>query len=117
MFAGDDVKTNDFELYFCKVIRYKGFCKKLYFGYCNLFIRKDLLQRYLLERIERLVGYLQFMIEHKHNLVGHLILPRIFPVGQNVRYVFHLVGQFLIWSDIVRYPTVILRPKVWQNAS
>ena len=96
LFAGDDVKTNDFVLYFCKVFWYKGFCKKLYFGYYNLFIRKNLLQRYLLERIKSLVGYLQFMVEQKHNLVGHLILPRIFPVRQNVRYVFHLVGQFLI---------------------
>ena len=96
LFAGDNIKTNDFESYFCKVFRCKGFCKNLYFGYCNLFIRKDLLQRYLLERIKSLVGYLQFMVEQKHNLVGHLILPRIFPVRQNVRYVFHLVGQFLI---------------------
>ena len=97
LFAGDDVKTNDLELYLCKVFRYKGFCKKLYFGYCNLFIRKDLLQRYLLQRTKSLVGYLQFMVEQKHNLVGHLILPRIFAVGQNVRYVFHLAGQFLIF--------------------
>ena len=86
LFAGNDVKTNGFELYFCKVVRYKGFCKKLYFGYCNLFIRKGLLQSYLLERIKSLVGYLQCMVEQKHNLVGHLIFPQI----------FYLVGQFLI---------------------
>ena len=47
LFAEDDVKTNGLELYFCKVFRYKCFCKKLYFGYCNLFIRKDLLEKYL----------------------------------------------------------------------
>ena len=87
---------NDFELYFCKVFWYKGFCKKQYFRYCNLFIRKDLFQRYLLERIKSLVGYLQFMVEQKHNLAGHLILPQIFLVGQNVWYVFHLSRQFLI---------------------
>ena len=46
LFAGDDVKTNDSELYFCKVFRYKCFCKNLYFEYCNLFIRKDLLEKY-----------------------------------------------------------------------
>ena len=94
--AGDDVKTNDLELYLRKVIQYKGFCKKFYFGYCNSFIRTDLLQRYLLERIKSLDEYLQFMVEEKQNLVGHLILPQVFPVGQNVRYVFHLVVQFLI---------------------
>ena len=39
LFVVDDVKTNNFELSF-QVFRYKYFCfcKKLYFGYCNLFI-------------------------------------------------------------------------------
>ena len=69
---------------------------KLYFVYCKLFIRKDLLERYLLERIKSLLRHLQFMVGQKNNLVGHLILPRIFPVEQNVRCVFCLVGQFLI---------------------
>ena len=96
LLAGDDEKTNDFGLNFCKVFRYKGFCKKLYFGYCNLFIRKDLLQRYLLERIKSLIVYLKFMVEQKYNLVRHLILPQFFPVRQNLWYVFHLVRQFLI---------------------
>ena len=36
-----NVKTNDLELWYCKVFRYKCFCKKFYFGYYNLFIRKD----------------------------------------------------------------------------
>ena len=49
-------KTNDLELYSCDVFRYKCCCKKLYFGYCNLFLRKALLERYLLERIKSLVG-------------------------------------------------------------
>ena len=93
LFADDDVKTDDLELYFCKVLRCKCFCKKLYFGYCNLFTRKDLLERCLLERIKSLVGHLQFMVEQKHNLFGHLILPRVFLVGQNVRCVFRLVGH------------------------
>ena len=75
---------------------YKCLCKKLYFEYCNLFIRKGSLERYLSERINSLVGHFQFMVEQKHNLVGHLILPQIFPVGQNVRFVFCLVGQFWI---------------------
>ena len=99
LLVGDDVQTNDFELCFWKDFRYKDFCKKLYFGYCNLFIRKDLLQRYLLEKIKSLVRYLQFRVEQKHNLIGHLILSRVFPIRQNVRYVFHLVGQFfiLVW--------------------
>ena len=96
LFADDEVKTNELELYFCKVFRYKWFCKKLYFRYCTLFIRKDLLERYLLERIKSLVGHVQFMVAQKHNLVRHLILPRVFPVGQNVRRVFRLVRQILI---------------------
>ena len=96
LFADDEVKTNDLELYFCKVFRYKWFCKKLYFRYWNLFIRKDLLERYLLERIKSLVGHVQFMVAQKHNLVRHLILPQVFPVGQNVRRVFRLVRQILI---------------------
>ena len=96
LFADDDVKTNGLELYFCEVFRYKCFCKKLYFGYCNLFIRKDLLDLYLLGRIKSLVGYLQFMVGQKQNLVGHLVLLWVFPVGQNVRCVFPLVEQILI---------------------
>ena len=67
-----------------KVFRYKCFCKK------------TLSERYLLKRVKSLVRHFQFMIGQKHNLLGHLILPRIFPVGQNVRCVFRLVGQFLI---------------------
>ena len=38
LFAYDDVKTNNLELHFRKVFRYKYFYKKLYFGYSNLFI-------------------------------------------------------------------------------
>ena len=34
------------------------------------------------------------MVGQKHTLVGYLILLQIFPVGQNVRYVFRLVGEF-----------------------
>ena len=75
-------------------------CEKLYFGYCNLFIRNDLLERYLLEMIKTLVGHLQFMVGQKHNMVGHIILPQISPIGQNVRWDFCLVGQFL---NLVRY--------------
>ena len=93
LFADDDIKTNDLELYFCKVFWYKCFCKKLYFGYCNLFIRKDLLERYLLEKIKSLIGHLQFMVGQTHNLVRYLILPWAFPVGQNVWCVFRLVGH------------------------
>ena len=63
----------------------------LYFEYCNLFIRKD-----SLSSIKSLTEHLQFMAGQKRNLVGHFILPQIFPIGQNVRCVFHLVGQFLI---------------------
>ena len=37
-----------------------------------------------------------FMVEQKYNRVGYLILPPIFPVGQNIRCVLHLVGQFFI---------------------
>ena len=70
LFAGDDVKASDLELYFCKVFRYKCFCKKLYLAYCKLLIRKDLLKRYLLERIKSLLRLLQFMVREKHNLVG-----------------------------------------------
>ena len=83
LFADDDVKMNYLELHY-KVFRYKCFCKK------------TLLERYLLKRVKSLVRHFQFMIGQKHNLLGHLILPRIFPVGQNVRCVFRLVGQFLI---------------------
>ena len=91
LFADDDVKTNDLELYFCKCS-----FKKLYFGHCNLFIRKNLLERYLLERIKSLVRHLQSMTGQKHNLVEYLILPQVFPIGQNVWCVFCLVGQILI---------------------
>ena len=59
-----------------KVFRYKCFCKK------------TLLERHLLERIKSLVRHLQFIVGQKHNLLGHLILPRIFPVGQNVWCLF-----------------------------
>ena len=78
------------------IFRYKYFCKKLYFGCCNFFIRKDLLESYLLEKIKSLVGYIKFVVGQKHDLVGHLILPRVFPVRQNVWCVFRLVGQILI---------------------
>ena len=84
LFAGDDVKMNYLEVNFYKVFRYKCFCKE------------TLLERYFLEWIKSLVRHPQFMVGQKHNLPGHLILPRIFPVGQNVRCVFRLVGQFLI---------------------
>ena len=43
-----------------------------------------------------MVGHLQFMVEQKLNLVWHLILPWVFPVGQNVRCVFRLIEQILI---------------------
>ena len=36
------------------------------------------------------------MVGQKHNLVGHATLPRVFPVRQNVRSAFRLVGQVLI---------------------
>ena len=74
MFTDYDGKTNDLELYSCKVFRYKCFCKKLYCGYCNLFLRNDLLERYLFERIKSLVEHLKFMVKQTHNLVRHLIL-------------------------------------------
>ena len=64
---------------------------------------------YLLERIKSYVGYLQFMVEQEHNLVGHLILPWIFIVGQNL-FFFIWSDNFWFWSDIVRCPTVILKP-------
>ena len=114
MFAGDDVKTNDLELYFWKVVRCKCFCKKLYFAYWDLFIRKVLLERYLLERIKSSLRHLQFMVGQKHNLVGHLVLPRIFPVGQNVRCVSRLVGQFLIF--VGHCPMSDRYFKAWQGS-
>ena len=40
LFVGDEVKTNDFKYFDISVS-----AKKLYFGYCNLFIREDLLER------------------------------------------------------------------------
>ena len=78
---------------------------KLYFEDCNLFIRKGL---YYL--IKSLVRHLQFIVGRKHNLVGHLILPQFFSIGQNVRCVFRLVGQFLILV-IVKCRTVVLGPR------
>ena len=36
------------------------------------------------------------MVGQTHNLVGDLILPRVFPVGKNVWYVFRLIEQILI---------------------
>ena len=96
LFADDDLKTDDLELYFSKVFQYERFCKKLNFGCCNLFIKNNLLERCLLERIKSLVGHLQFMVGQKNNLVRHLILPRVFAVGQNFRSVFRLVGLILI---------------------
>ena len=108
LFADDDLKTDDLELYFRKVFQYERFCKKLNFGCCNLFIKNNLLERCLLERIKSLVGHLQFMVGQKNNLVRHLILPRVFAVGQNFRCVFRLVGLILIldrylkaWSSII----------------
>ena len=95
-FADDDVKTKDLDIYFCEIFWYKCFCKKIYFEYSNFLIRKDLLERCLLERVKSLVGHLQFMIGQKHNLVRHLILPQVFAVGQNVWSVFCLVGLILI---------------------
>ena len=84
LFASDDIKMNYLELHFYKVFRYKCFCKR------------TLLEIYLLERIKSLFRHLQFMVGQKHYLLGHLIFPQIFPVGENVRCVFRLVGQFLI---------------------
>ena len=111
----DEVKTNNLELYFCKVFWYKWFCKKPYFRYCNLFIRKDLLERYWLERIKSFVRHVQFMVAQKHNLVRHLILPRVFPSGRMSGVFFVWSDKFWFRSDIVRCPTVILRPAmcVW----
>ena len=53
------------------------------------------------------------MVRQKHNLVGHLILPRVCPIGRNVGCVFRLVGQILIWRDMVRCRTIILRPAIY----
>ena len=49
LFAADDVKMNDLQLHFSKVFRYNCFCEKplLWVLYCNLYVRKDLLERYL----------------------------------------------------------------------
>ena len=41
--------------------------------------------------------HLQFMVGERHDPVGHLILPNIFLVGQNVLRVFRSVGQFWIF--------------------
>ena len=88
LFPDDDVKRTTSS---CSSV--KSFDISVYF---TLFIRKDFLERYLLQRIKSLVGHLQFMVGKNHNLVGHLILPPLFSVGQNVRCVFRLVGQILI---------------------
>ena len=52
------------------------------------------------------------MVGHKHNLVGHLILPLVFPIGQNVRYVFRLAGQILILVGHCPMSDRILRPGI-----
>ena len=102
------------ELYFCKVFRYKYFCKKLYFGHCNLSTYKDLLERYLPERIKSFVRYLQIMVGQKHTLIGHLILLQIFPSDRISGMFFVWLDNFRIWLDIVRCSTVILRPDlIW----
>ena len=110
LFADDDVKTNNLELCFCKVFQYKCFIKKLYFGSCNLLIRKDLLERCLLEKIKSLVKHLQFMVWQKHNLVEHLILPQVFPSDRMSSVFFVWPYKFWFLSDIVQCPTIILRP-------
>ena len=94
LFAGDDIKTNDLELYFFKVFRCKYFCKKLYFGYCSLFIRNDLLERYLLKRIKSLVGHLQFMVRQRHSLVVYLIYLKFFPSNRMSGVFFVCLGNF-----------------------
>ena len=85
LFAGNDVKINDLELHFYKVFRYKCFCKK------------TLLEKYLLVKGLKVLSEI-FNLWSGRSIIcsGHLILPRIFPVGGNVWCVFHLVGQFLI---------------------
>ena len=61
--------------------------------------------------IEKLVGHLQFMVRQKNNLIGHLILPQIFPVRQNVWCAFFIWSDnFWFWSDIVQCLIFILRP-------
>ena len=104
------------ELYFCKVFRYKYFCKKLYFGHCNLSTYKDLLERYLPERIKSFVRYLQFMVGQKHTLTGHFILLQIFLLDRMSGMFFVSLDNFRIWSDTVRCPTIILRPDLnWKS--
>ena len=66
------------------------------------FIRKDLLERYLVKWIKSLVGHLQI-------IVRNLILPQIFPIGQNVWCVFCLVN-FLFQSDTVPCLIIISKP-------
>ena len=63
----------------------------LYYECCNWFITKN-----WFSWIKSLVGHLQFMVRQKHNLVGHLILPQIYPIGQSDWCFFCLVGQLLI---------------------
>ena len=88
-------KTNDLELYFFKVFRYKYSYKKLNFGYCNLFIRKDLLKNIFIKKgLKVWSGIFNLWLDR--SIIGHLILPRVFPVGHNVQCVFCLVEQILI---------------------
>ena len=93
----------------------KLFCIQFFFLFvCRWRLKNErFIERYLLERIKTSVGHLQFMVRQKHNLVGHLILPRVCPIGRNVGCVFRLVGQILIWRDMVRCRTIILRPAIY----
>ena len=51
------------------------------------------------------------MVGQRRNLVGHLFLSRIFPVGKNVRCNFRMVGQFMILvGHCPMCATVIVRP-------
>ena len=67
-----------------------------------MFLSKSLLcilefvRKIFLEKIKSSLRHLQFMVRQKYNLLGHLVLPRIFPVGQNIRCVLRFVGQFFI---------------------
>ena len=80
--------------YIWKKINYFVFS---FFFVCRWWLKNErFIERYLLERIKTSVGDLQFTVRQKHDLVGHLILPRVFPIGRNVRCVFRLVGQILI---------------------
>ena len=53
--------------------------RTFFFEYCSLFTSKD-----YFFWIKSLIQNIQFMVGQKHNLVGHLVLLRIFPVGQIV---------------------------------